>query len=154
VPPPLLPIEAGFGKLESRKDPAADLGRLVDLLQARGDRLPGLIAEIMMAGAGRDDQIIEGGPAHVGDDFPPFPVNSDDALHQHQGVLLARQNVPDGRCNLRRGQEGRRHLIEKGLEQMVVAPVDHDHLDRRVAQLQGSVEAAESGADNDHPGLR
>ena len=59
-----------------------------------------------------------------------------------------------GRCDLRRGQDGRRHLIEKGLEQMVVAPVDHDHLDRRVAQLQGSVEAAESGADNDHPGLR
>ena len=48
-----------------------------------------------------------------------------------------------------RRQGRRRHLVEQRLEQVVVAPVDDDHVGRRAGQRPGRGEAAEAGADDD-----
>ncbi len=52
-----------------------------------------------------------------------------------------------------RGQACHRHLIEKRLEEMVVASVDDRHPHRRAAQPLGRVEAAEAAPDDDDVGL-
>ena len=44
--------------LERQQDAPADLGRVLDLLQARRDRFPLVMAEVVVPRAGRDDQIV------------------------------------------------------------------------------------------------
>src|SRR6476620_4149686 len=58
-PAPLILIDGRLGALESEKDPPANFRRIVDLLEARREFLPLVMAEIGMACTGRNDQIIE-----------------------------------------------------------------------------------------------
>ena len=57
-----------------------------------------------------------------------------DLGHQHRGVALPAQDVPDRPRDLGRRERRGRDLIQQGLETMVVMPIEHD-IDRRVAAL-------------------
>ena len=53
---------------------------------------------------------------------------------QHLDVGLAAQDVADRRRDVAGRQPGRRHLVEQRLEEVVVAPVDHDDVHARASQ--------------------
>ena len=69
-------------------------------------------------------------------------------------VPVARDHAPDGLGDVGGGKGGGRDLIEERHEEMIVAPVDDRHLDRRPAETLGTGEAAEAGPDDDDMGLR
>jgi len=59
-------------------------------------------------------------------------VDGGDLAHQHRQVAsrdLLAQDVADGARDCWRGQAGRGHLVEQGLEQVMVGAVDDDDLD-------------------------
>ena len=80
-------------------------------------------------------------------------------------VAIDRMNVGENDCRVglpaqyaadRRGDVGRRqargrHLIEQRLEQMVVVPIDHHDVDRRLGERLRGREPAKSCADDDDP---
>ena len=110
---------------------------------------PFIMAEIGMARAGRDDEIVVARCAVCGAHLLRVGIDTLDVLHQHRGVLLAGQDAADRHGDLRRRKAGGRHLVEQRLEQMVVAPVDDGDVDRRIAKPDRGVEASEPGAQND-----
>ena len=65
---PLVCVRLGLGALEREQYPAAQIGRVVDRLQAWRIGCP-IIAEIGMLGAGCDDEIVERNAAAFGDHF-------------------------------------------------------------------------------------
>ena len=53
-------VGRALGLLERQQDAAADVDRVLDRLQARRERLPLVVAEIGVARAGGDDQVVVG----------------------------------------------------------------------------------------------
>jgi transposase len=100
-----------------------------------------------MGRAGGQHEIVVG-DAHRADLHAPL-FDGADLGHQHRRVLLLAENVADRSSHVgRRGCRGR-DLVEQRLEAMVVLPVDHCYLDRRVAQRFRGFDAAETRADDD-----
>src|SRR5262249_47726366 len=64
-------------------------------------------------------------------------------------VLVAVQQVADGKGHFRGRQLGRRHLVEQRLEGLVVVVAEERDADVRVAQLFERADAAETGAEDD-----
>jgi hypothetical protein len=71
--------EIGFSlrRLEGQKNPPADLRRVFDGFEAGSERLPMLVAEVMMARAGADDQRIVADRAVAEHDLPRAHVDVD-----------------------------------------------------------------------------
>ena len=71
---------------------------------------------------------------------------------ENRDVFLAAEDLPqrcgDVGCGERRGC----HLIKQRLEQVMVAPVDQDHVDVRALERTHGPEATEAAADHDDPG--
>jgi hypothetical protein len=59
------------------------------------------------------------------------------------------EHIADRRGNVRRRQSGGRHLIEQGLEQMVIMLVDNGDVDRRFGERLGRRQSAKSRPDDD-----
>jgi hypothetical protein len=67
-------------------------------------------------------------------------------------VLALAYDVPDRRRDLPGGKQARCHLIQQGLEQVVVPPVDQGDIDRLAPQPPGGGQATEPSA-NDHDAM-
>jgi hypothetical protein len=67
-------------------------------------------------------------------------------------VLLPGDDLADRRGDLCRREHRGRDLVQQGLEEVVVAPVDHRHLDRRSRERTNNGEATEAAADDDDLG--
>ncbi len=126
-----LGIRHGFRLFEGEQHAAADRCGVVDRFEARGQPRPVIMAEIGVLRPGRQDQIIV---ALVRPkaclDPPRCHVDADHLVEQHRGVPLIAQNRPDRLRNIGRRQCRCRYLVEQRLEQMVIAAVDHRHIDR------------------------
>ena len=88
-------------------------------------------AEVAVARPRREDQIVvferdAFAVDRVDEDPPPIAVDTGDLAEDHRGVPLASQNAANRRGGLRRAQDRRRHLVQEGLEQVVVLPIDED----------------------------
>jgi hypothetical protein len=60
------------------------------------------------------------------------PVNRPE---DHMGIRLPCENAADRRGDVGGRQDRGRHLVQKRLEQVVVAPVDDGHIGRDLAEL-------------------
>src|SRR5262249_57534959 len=79
-------------------------------------------------------------------------IDSAHFFHQHGGIALRPQDVTDRPGDIRRRERRGRHLIEQGLETMMVLPVDHDHVGRSAPERLGRFETAKTRSDDYHPG--
>src|SRR5690606_39699191 len=90
-------------------------------------------------------------PALPEQHLAPLDVDARDVGHEHPRVSLFSQDPPDRPCDLRRGQRGRRNLVQERLEQVMVATIDDEHVHRRRGERLGGLEPPEPGADDHDP---
>src|SRR5262245_42583342 len=100
------------------------------------------MAEVAVARASRQDQVVvlerETLAVHRVDEYAsPIAVDAGDFSENHRGVVLPPHDLANRRGDLPRSQNGRRDLIEKRLEQVMVLPVDDNHLGTAVAERLG-----------------
>ena len=115
-----------------------------------------VVAEVRLAGAGRDDQAVVrdlAAPAERLDGEPARVEVDTDHLAEHDfGVPLAAQDVPERRRDRSLREDAARHLVQERLEQMMIRPVDQHDLDvARAAERPCGEEAAEAAADDRDP---
>ena len=127
-----------LGALERQQHPAADLERVLQALEPGRERLPLVVAEVGVPGAGGDDQVV------VGDASAPSVKRTLRARRRRcrstsassTSVFFERaEDRADGRGDVARIEPGGGHLVEHRLEQVVVAAVHqrHPHRARRAA---------------------
>ncbi len=105
-----------------------------------------------MLGACRDDQMIEIDAKPFRSDLVSFEVDMRNPGQDHGGILLVAKNPPDRGGDVGGRQAGGSHLIEQRLKQMIIVPIDHDHVERRIPQRLGGGKARKTCAD-DHDAL-
>ncbi len=128
----LLRIGFPLGLLEGQQDAPPNGGGVLERLQPGRERLPFVMAEIGVAGAGGEHQRVVGDRAAVVEQHAlAGAVDATDIGEQRRHVLALAQEMADRPGNLRGRQRRGRHLIEQWLEKMVVALVDHGDADRR-----------------------
>ena len=112
---------------------------------------PVVVAEVLVTGAGRDDQRVVGDrPAVRQDDLAPVGIEPDRLAEEHGRVPVAAQDRAQRLGDVARRERPGRDLVEQGLEQVMVQPVDEGDLDLgRPTQLAGRVQAGEPTADDD-----
>ena len=132
-------IGLALGGLERQQDAPADVERVLERLQAGGESLPLVVAEIRVGGAGRDDQNVKRERA-VGQDHPLGRQVDRRGIGQHDvDVLLSAEDPADGRRDVGGAQGGRGHLVEQGLKEMVVGAIDDGDPHRRAFQARAAV---------------
>src|SRR5919206_568525 len=85
----------------------------------------------------------------VDHDLAPRLVDAGDAAELDARVRLSGQDGADRPGDVGRREGGGRYLVEQGLEQVVVAPVDQDDVDRGAGERPGAGEAAEASPEDD-----
>ena len=113
-----------LGAFEGQQQAAADLGGVLDGLQAGRDGFPLVVAEIVVGGAGGDDQRVVGHFAVAQDDLAVGGVEIDDFAEQDFGVAIVLEHDPQGRGDFAGREPAGRHLVEQRLEEVEVAAVD------------------------------
>ena len=103
-------------------------------------RGPVVVTEIGVLRAGREDQVVVGNAAALGDHLAPRRVDARHLAEHDIDVPRARQDAADRRGDVGRREPGGRHLIEQRLEQVIVVLVD----DGDVERLPASALAADS----------
>ncbi len=144
-------IGEALGDLEGVEDLVPDGERLFDALQARRPLAPFLMPVIGALRPGRDDQGVVRERGAVGQhDVPCGRIDVHHFAEQNARVLLAPENAPQGRSDVACGQGPGCHLVEQRLEDVMVAPIDERHVDRRRFQRTCRPKSAKSAADDHH----
>ena len=147
---PRLPVARSLRLLERAVDAVAQVKGVAERLQAARDVLPFVVAEVGRAGAAGDDQaVVVETLAAVEDHLPPLGVHVGGLRHHDRRVGAAPERRPQRRGALARRDGARRELVEQGLEEVVVRPIDQRHLDVGAPQLLGGGQATEPAADDD-----
>src|SRR5262245_42211230 len=81
-----------FSALEGEEDAFAELGGVLERFEAGGEPLPRIIAEIGVAGAGGEDEIVVIELVAIEHDVPLCSVDAGDSAEEHFGILLLAQN--------------------------------------------------------------
>ena len=108
--PPPVGVGLALGGLEGDEDPPADLGRVLDGLEARRDRGPFRMVEVGVMGPGRDDERVVRDRAAVGElDLAPVDVDADGLAEDDRRVALLaeRASAAAGRCRRATGRRSR-----------------------------------------------
>ena len=152
---PLLGIVLQRRHLEGPEDPSPDLERVVDRLHPRRPAGELVVTEVGLAGACADDQAVvrdlEGPPSgRIAVTVRAVQIEAGHLREPDLHVALATKHVAYGRGDVPLGEDGRGHLIEERLEEMVVDPVHEGHLDRGAPQEAGGEEPAEAASDDNH----
>ena len=126
---PALLQHLALGKLEGQQHAAANLGCVFDGFKAGRERLPLIVAEIGVRGAGGEDEIVVVEACAAGKRYLPCrDVDADHLIHEHLSVALMAQNGADGLGNIGGREHSQRHLIKQRLKEIVIAPVDQRHI--------------------------
>ncbi len=140
-----------LGALECQEDPAAHFERIVQVLDARSQRLPVRSPEVRVAGARGDGQVVERDDTPVGEgDRPGRTIDRSGLAEQDLDVPGAAKDRPDRRCDVARRQRRRRDLVQHRLEQMVIGAIDQGHVDGAARQLLGEIETREPAPQDHH----
>ena len=103
-----------------------------------------------LSAGGDDERVIRELGAVREHDAPRCRVDVDDFPEQHANVLLAAEDAAQ-RCRDLAGRErAGSDLIKERLEQVIVAPIDERHVDRRGLQRARRAQAAKATADDHH----
>ena len=145
-------VGLALGLLESSQHATANGERITQGLQAWRVLGPVVAPEIAVRGASRQDQVIEVNVlATIQHHTVRCGVNRRDLTHQHGQVALRNllaQDVADRARNRWRGQPRRGHLVQQGLEQMVVGAVNHHDFDVSLCQSLGGLQPTKTTADD------
>ncbi len=148
---PPFRIALAFGAFEGHQDTAPERGGVLQCFQAGRERLPFVMTEIRVTGAGGENERIVGQCVAVIEQHPfAILVHAGHRGEQGRHFRAMAQQIADRpgdlRCRQRRGGD----LIQERLEQMMVAPVNHRDADRRARQAKRRFQPAEAGADDYH----
>ena len=104
-----------FSAFKIQQDAPADIGRVLNFFETRRKRLPGLIAEIAVPGARRDDQmiVIERAPVFQ-HDAVFIPLHICDPAHQNPCVRLVAEEFTDRRGDISQGT-GQRSRLDRAV---------------------------------------
>ena len=118
-----------LGQLEGQQHAAANLGGVLDSFEAGRERLPLIVAEIGVRGAGGEDEIVVGEAGAAGQCYLPCGnVDADHLVHEHLSVALMAQDGADGLGNVGGREHGQRHLIKQRLKEIMIAPIDQGYI--------------------------
>ena len=134
---------------EGAQDLAAYEVSVICGVQTRREGPPRIMPEIVVLGAGRQNQVVvgEGAPRRL--DEVMLCIYPYHLGHQHLGVLLLTQDGANRCGNLISRQQARGDLIEHGTEQMIVVLIHYRHVNRCAGESAGSIETAESAPHDD-----
>ena len=112
---------------------------------------PLVVAEVGVVRPGGQDQVVvrESSRILVEDDLLRRNIDGVDLGQDHLHVRLAAQHRSDRLRDVRRRKRGRRHLVEQGLEQVVIAPVDEGDVHGCVGERLRGLQSPEPAADDD-----
>ncbi len=148
---PALGIGLDLGALEGAEQFGADGPRVGEALQARRNGGPVVVAEPAVGAAcGQHQPVPRQGRLAFDQKFPAGQVNPRRLAQPHLDIGIARQHMSQRRRDVARRQGRGRHLIEQGLEQVVVAPVHQHHPPGRACQRLGAGESREPAAKDNH----
>ena len=138
-----------LGAFEGHQDAAPHRRRVLDRLEAGGHRRPFVVSKIVFARPGGDDQQVVRDATIADQHGAARRVDAGNRPEDHMGIGLRCQDAADRRGDVG-GRQGRgRHLVQKRLEQMVVAAVDYDHIGGDLAEPLRRGQAAKTGSDDD-----
>jgi len=100
--------------------PTADIGRVLEPLQARSKGRPIVAAEITVPCAGRQHQVVVANAGLTEQHLPRCGGNARNAAEDNPYVRLLAEHAADRSRDVGRRQTGRCDLIEQWLEEMVV----------------------------------
>jgi hypothetical protein len=145
---PLGLVVGALRDLEREQEAPPDLGRVLDGLEPGGEALPLRMPEVAVRRARCQDEPVEAHVLAVDDEHAVGEPDRRRLAEQDLGVALRAQHLADRRCDVGRAERSGRDLVEQRLEQVVVAAIDDQHVDRRATQRPRRFETAEAGADD------
>jgi hypothetical protein len=81
----------------------------------------------------------------------PLQIEPSDLSQLHAHVLVLAYHVPDRRRDLTSRKQACCHLIEQGLKQVVVTPVDQRYIDRLAPEPPSGGQATKPSTNNHDP---
>ncbi len=138
-------------RFESDEHLPANLERVLERLQSRRHLAPRVVPEVRVRDARRDDQVVVRRFAIGEMDDVRLEVDRRRLGEPDADVGLAAQDPADRRRDVARRKRGRGDLIEKRLEDVMVAPIDEQDVDRRSPKRARGAQAAKTAADDHHP---
>ena len=146
-------VVLGFRQLERAENLSPQRQGVVERLESAGHLLEFVVTEVRGRGAAGHDQTVigdgEGLSEFVGHDGAGVHVDALDVRQDHLQPLVVAEDVAGWRCDLPFREDAGRHLIEQGLKEMVVGPVNQRHPDRSQFQGPGGEQPAEARPDDD-----
>ena len=137
-----------LGRLERQQDPPPQLGRILERLQSGRDRGPLVVAEVRVRRACREHQVVVGEPSRRLEQQPSLTTSTPVTGEGDLAVVLAANDRADRRADVGRRERCGRHLVEQRLKDMMVAPIEDGHGDRRLRQRFRGGEARKAAADD------
>ena len=112
-----------------------------------------VMTEIARLHAGGDHQIVKAyfldpDARTIGVNGSGSQIDADNFAQDHRNILLLRFKLPNRRRNLGRRKDRRRHLIQKRLENVMIAPINHDDFGIAMAQRFCCRNSREAPADD------
>src|SRR5579863_2995156 len=143
-------IGFALGGFESKQDAAAHVGGVFDGLQAGSELFPIVVAEILVAGAGGDDERVVFGGAVAEDDAAIGGVNLHGLAEQYLRVFLALEDIAQRRGDIAGRKRAGGDLVEQRLEEVVIVAVNERDFHGRAAQSLRGGKSAETAAEDDY----
>ena len=148
-----LPFGAGaLGRFEAEQETAAHLERVLDALEPRGIGLPLRMPEVGVPRAAGQNEVVpgDGTAAAVEGERVLWHVDAVHLCHDHRGVGLVAQHPANRHGDVGGIEHRRGHLIQQGLEQMVIGAVDECDPHIGFGQRARGREPSEPATDDDH----
>lgn len=129
----------------------ADTGRIIQGFQPGGVFLPLVVAVIIGPCPDRDHQVVVGNlPGVPQVDRLVFGADRGRLVENDGDVVLPAKNRPDRLGDFRGGEPGRGHLVEQGLEEVVVLPVNQGNEDILPPHAAAELKPPETAPENDN----
>ena len=150
--PPLIRIGRTLCVLKCSQHTATDFGRLFESLESGSKLLPVVVAEIRVRGAASENEIVEGKRSDIRRNEFSMEVDGGDLPQQHANIRILRKHGSNRSGYLCRTESGHRYLVQKRLEQVMIALIDQRHIHFRFStKTLRSVYAGEPAPHNDNP---
>ena len=146
APPPL-------GLLKRHEHFFAEVNCVGQSLEPGSKLFPRVVSEVRMPGSwGHDKDIESDRPTIPQPDNPLGTIDGQDLIHDHPDIGAPPKDRPQRPGDIAGRERGSSHLVQQRLEQMMIGPVDDDHID--IAERLRGREAPEPAPDDDDPFAR